>query len=142
MTLKKIFWLTLGGIGMALGALGSVLPMIPSVPFLVLATLCFAKSSQRVNEWFIGTKLYKNNLESYVQGQGMSRATKTRIIVMVTLMMGIGFVVMINKGLVVPSAIVVGVWLIHIAYFAFGVKTYQPETQECAPASIPDYSLS
>lgn len=76
MKIKRILWLCLGCIGLALGALGAVLPLLPTVPFLLLAALGFAKSSERLHTWFTGTKLYKNNLESYVRGEGMTAAAK------------------------------------------------------------------
>ena len=94
MKLKKILYMVLGCIGVALGALGAVLPLLPAFPFLLLAAFCFARSSERLNRWFTGTKLYKNNLESYVNGRGMTRKTKVKIMVMVTLLMSVGFVMM------------------------------------------------
>lgn len=41
---------------------------------------CFARSSERLHNWFTGTKLYQNNLESYVKGKGMTRKTKVKTI--------------------------------------------------------------
>ena len=55
------------------------MPLLPAFPFLLLAAFCFAKSSERLHNWFINTKLYKNNLESYVKGQGMTRKTKIKM---------------------------------------------------------------
>ena len=121
MTIKKVLYIILGCIGVGLGAVGAVLPLLPSFPFLLLAAFCFARSSQRLNDWFIHTKLYKENLESYVQGKGMTRKTKVRIMVTVTILMSIGFVMM---NAVPVGRIVLGcVWVFHIAYFCLGVKT-------------------
>ena len=78
-----------------------------------------------MNQWFVGTKLYKNNLESYVAGQGMSRQTKLRIMTIVTVMMSVGFVMMLTKLLYLPCVILACIWVIHLIYFVFGVKTYQ-----------------
>ena len=71
MKIKKLLYVILGCIGLALGAVGAVLPLLPAFPFLLLAAFCFAKSSEKLHRWFTGTKLYKNNLESYVKGHGM-----------------------------------------------------------------------
>lgn len=106
---------------MGLGALGAVLPLLPAFPFLLLAAFCFAKSSERLHSWFTGTKLYKNNLESYVQGKGMTRKTKIRIMVTVTLLMTIGFIMM--DQVLVGRIVLACVWVFHILYFSFGVKT-------------------
>ena len=77
MKIKKILYVILGCIGLALGAVGAILPLLPAFPFLLLAAFCFAKSSEKLHRWFTGTKLYKNNLESYVKGQGMTWKTKS-----------------------------------------------------------------
>ena len=123
MSLKKIFWIVLGCIGVGLGAAGAVLPLLPAFPFLLLAAFCFTKSSERLHTWFINTKLYKKNLESYVQGKGMTQATKLRIMITVTTLMGIGFTIMIIKAVYAPCIILACVWAFHIVYFTFGVKT-------------------
>lgn len=125
---KKIFFIVLGCIGVGLGAVGAVVPMIPAFPFLLLAAYSFAKSSEKLHTWFINTNLYKNNLESYVKGQGMTWKTKIRIMITVTLLMSFGFFMMIRKDLYIPCAILGGVWLFHILYFCFGVKTIKSET--------------
>ena len=78
-----------------------------------------------VFDWFIGTKLYKDNLESYVQGKGMTPAAKRRVMTTVTLLMGFGFVMMLMKALYVPCIILGCVWVFHIVYFLFGVKTLE-----------------
>lgn len=135
MKIKKIMYITLGCIGVGLGALGAVLPLLPAFPFLLLAAFCFGKSSEKLHTWFTGTKLYKDNLESYVQGKGMTRKTKIRIMVTVTVLMSIGFIMMHQ---VPVGRIILGcVWVFHVFYFAFGVKTVRSES----PSGLPD-SLS
>ena len=94
MNIKKIAYIILGYLGLGFGTIGTILPILPTVPFFLLAAFCFAKSSQKLHNWFIGTKLYKNNLESFVAGNGMTKATKIRIMVTVTILMAIGFVMM------------------------------------------------
>lgn len=131
MKLKKILYIGLGCIGVGAGAVGAVLPLIPSVPFLLLAAFCFAKSSERLHTWFTGTKLYQNNLESYVKGKGMTRKTKIKIMVTVTILMSIGFVMM---HAVPIGRIVLGcVWVFHVLYFGFGVKTLRVEDVSTEP---------
>lgn len=119
----KIIWLSLGFIGLGLGTLGVVLPVLPTVPFLLLAAIGFGNSSERLHRWFVGTKLYKNNLESYVKGQGMTWKVKLKVMITVTLLMGIGFFMMFRKQIYIPCIILGVVWLLHIVYFCFGVKT-------------------
>lgn len=121
---KRIIYIILGILGLGLGALGAVLPLLPAFPFLMLAAFCFGRSSEKLDRWFKSTKLYKNNLETYVKGQGMTRKTKIRIMVTVTFLMLFGFLMMFQKSLYIPCAILGAVWLFHILYFCFGVKNY------------------
>lgn len=121
MKAKKVFFVVLGCIGVGLGAVGAVVPLLPAFPFLLLATVCFAKSSERLHNWFINTKLYKDNLESYVAGKGMTWKTKIRIMITVTILMSIGFMMM--SRVPVGRIILAFVWAFHILYFIFGVKT-------------------
>ena len=130
MSLKKLFWIILGCIGLGLGSIGVFLPILPSFPFLLLAAFSFARSSERLHTWFINTNLYKKNLESYVQGKGMSIETKVRIILTVTLLMGVGFTMMLLKEIYIPCIILFCVWIFHILYFVFGVKTLKNEMNQ------------
>lgn len=105
--------------------LGVLLPILPTVPFLALATFCFAKSSDRLNNWLINTKFYQNNLADFKAGKGMTVKTKVRILVTVTLVMAVGLTAMLMKGVFVGSIVFVIVWLGHIYYFGFKVKTIE-----------------
>lgn len=125
MNLKKALYIILGCLGMGLGAVGAVIPLLPAFPFLLLAAFCFARSSERLHTWFIGTRLYKENLEDYLAGRGMTRRTKIRIMVTVTLLMSIGFVMMYRVP--VGRILLACVWGFHILYFLFGVKTLPAE---------------
>ena len=120
MNIRKVLYVIVGCIGLGLGTLGAALPLLPAFPFLMLAAFCFARSSEKLDNWFRNTKLYKNNLESFVQGRGMTKNTKIKIMITVTLLMSVGFAMM---GSVPVGRIVLAcVWVFHIIYFAFGVK--------------------
>ena len=127
MKLKKVLYVILGCIGVGLGAVGAVVPMLPAFPFLLLAAFCFARSSEKLHTWFVSTKLYRDNLEDYVAGRGMTRKTKIRIMVTVTLLMSVGFTMMALKSVVIGCAVLTGVWVFHIVYFIWGVKTIPAE---------------
>ena len=130
MKLKKMIYLVLGCVSLALGAVGSLFPILPTVPFLLLAAYCFARSSEKLNRWFRNTKLYKDNLADYVAGKGMTKKTKVRIMATVTLLMSVGFAMM--GAVPVGRAVLACVWAFHVVYFVFGVKTI--EQKETAAA--------
>lgn len=120
---KKIFWIILGFISLGVGILGVVLPLLPSFPFLMLTLFSFTRSSERLRTWFVGTKLYKDNLESYVVSRSMTKKTKIRIMLTVTALMTFGFVMM--KQVPVGRIVLAIVWVFHILYFIFGIKTME-----------------
>ena len=129
MRLKRLLFLIVGCISLGIGCVGIVLPILPTVPFFLLTVFCFANSSKKLHDWFVGTSLYKKNLESFVQKKGMTARTKAGIIIPVTLLMGFGFFMMFRKGLIVPCVILAIVWVCHIVYFLFGVNTIQSAEQ-------------
>lgn len=124
----KYVYIVLGCLGIALGAVAAVVPLLPSFPFLLLAFISFGKSSAKLDGWFRSTKLYKNNLESYIHKQGMTRGNKIRVMLTVTLVMVFGFVMMhqIRIGQVILGI----VWVGHILYFTFGVKNKSSSTTQ------------
>ena len=121
--MKRVLYIFLGCVGVGLGAIGAVLPMLPAFPFLRLAAFCFTRSSRKLDIWFKNTKLYKNNLEDFVAGKGMTRKTKCRIMFIVTFLMSIGFLMMGLQGIVTGCIVLGCVWIFHLLYFIFGVKT-------------------
>ena len=121
MSVKKLFFLILGCVCLILGGIGVVLPILPTVPFFLVTVFCFANSSKKLHDWFVGTDIYKKNLESFVQKKGMTARTKAGIISSVTVLMGLGFFMM--KDVPVGRVILAAVWVCHMIYFIFGVKT-------------------
>lgn len=118
---SQALWAVGGFAFLALGMVGVVLPILPTTPFVLVAAFCFARSSARLNSWFKGTKVYKQVLEGYVTKRSMTLRAKLTILVPVTVLLIIGFALMgcVPVGRVVLAA----VWIGHIIYFGFIVKT-------------------
>ncbi|QNL96296.1 YbaN family protein [Treponema sp. Marseille-Q4132] len=123
----RILWITLGFISLGLGTVGIVLPFLPTVPFYLATVFCFAKSSKRLHDWFIGTSLYKKHLESFVERKAMTLKTKVSILATSSAVMLTGFIMM--KRVPVARICLAVVWICHIVYFLFGVKTISNKTQ-------------
>ena len=123
----RILWILLGFIALGLGTVGIALPILPTVPFYLATVFCFAKSSKRLHDWFIGTSLYKKHLESFVEHKAMTRKTKISVIATVTAVMLTGFIMM--KRVPVGRICLAVVWICHLVYFLFGVKTISNKTQ-------------
>ena len=124
MKISKAFFVALGFISLAVGTIGTVVPLVPTVPLYLLAAYCFARSSQRLHDWFVNTTIYKKHLASYAQGRGLTWKVKSRIMLIVTAQLALGFVLMGNK--VVGRTMVALTWAGLMLYFVYGIKTYMP----------------
>lgn len=127
MQIKKIIFIVVGCICLALGTVGVFMPILPTTPFYLVTLYCFARSSKKLEDWFKGTKLYKKHLESFVEKRGMLPQTKASILITVTLLMGFGIFFMARKGIWIPCIILGVVWAVHLFYFLFFVKTIKGE---------------
>ena len=130
--IKKAFFVTLGCISLALGTIGIVLPILPTVPFYLLTAFCFANSSERLHNWFIHTTVYKKYIGSYFRRRGMTRKAKCLLIGTVTAIMVPGFLLMDNVP--VGRAIMLIVWVGHLFYFGLKVQTITQQEADAAMA--------
>ena len=91
----RIMWLILGFLAMGIGAVG-VIPVLPTTPFLLLASFCLARGSERFHRWFTGTKLYRRHLESFVRNRAMTLKTKFSLLIPASCMLILAFLAMSN----------------------------------------------
>ncbi len=89
--MKNVFFLILGIAALMLGIIGVLLPILPTTPFLLLASFCFLKGSPKLNNWFEKTKMYKKYVKPIKEGRGMTVKTKLTILIIVYAMLGILF---------------------------------------------------
>jgi ABC-type transport system involved in cytochrome bd biosynthesis fused ATPase/permease subunit/uncharacterized membrane protein YbaN (DUF454 family) len=127
----KPFFIALGFISLGLGALGVVLPVLPTTPFLLLTAFCFARGSERFHRWFVGTKLYKTHLDDFVKTKSMPARTKAYILTAVSILLPVAMYFVPYPHARILMGVVLA-W--HWWYFLFRVKTL-PRTSDGKPAS-------
>ena len=74
--LVRFLWVGLGCLFVGLGAIGAVVPGMPTTVFLVLAAACFIRSSQRLYDWLISNKTFGPYLKDYREGKGIPLRAK------------------------------------------------------------------
>ena len=113
----QILWLLAAFFTLALGAVGVLLPVLPTTPFLLLSSFCFARGSERFHRWFLNTKLYRNHPDSFVRDRAMTLKTKFCILLPASAMLLIAMYMMSN----LPGRLFI-LFLIFFKYIYFFTK--------------------
>ena len=116
----KILYIGLGMLFLCLGAVGVAIPVLPTTPFLLLASFCFAKGSERFHMWFLSSSLYKNHLDDFLKHRSMTLGTKVKLLSLASAMLILSFI-MVNNIYARVFLIIVIIYLYY--YFYFHIKT-------------------
>ena len=95
-----------GSVFLGLGAVGVVLPLLPTTPFLLLAAACYLRSSPRLHEWLVNSRVLGAYIRDYTSGRGIP--TRAKVVSISLLWLTIGFsVVHVVDSLVVRVILLV-----------------------------------
>jgi uncharacterized protein len=72
----RILWIALGTVFLALAAIGIILPVMPTTPFLLLTAACYARGSTRFYHWLLHNRVFGRYLRDYHEGRGVPLRTK------------------------------------------------------------------
>lgn len=75
-SLKKYILILIGSLSLVAGIVGILIPVLPTTPFLLLASFCFIRSSKRLHDWLIGNKLFGEYINHYLKYRAVKRNTK------------------------------------------------------------------
>ena len=118
--IKKIAYTTIGFISLILGVIGVILPILPTTPFLLLTSFCFLRSSERINEWFKGTKIYKKHLQDFIEEKAMTMKQKIIILAFSESLILIPCILVDN---LMMRMTLVTIMLLKLYYFMFRIRT-------------------
>ncbi|WP_162551181.1 DUF454 family protein [Paenibacillus tepidiphilus] len=121
--LKRWTFLILGILLIGIGAIGIVLPLLPTTPLWLLASLCLARGSERLDNWLKGTAFFRSQVQPIMDGHGMTLKKKAAITATVWTMLLIMFV---RTDLPVVKIVAVSLGLIQVSLFIW-LKTAPPQ---------------
>jgi hypothetical protein len=120
-SISRALWLSVGVICMVLGAIGIVLPILPTTPFLLASAACFCKSSPRMYKWLLNNKWFGEYIRNYKEGRGLT--LKTKITALSVLWITIGVSTVFLLGRLLPPLMVLPIQITMIA-IAVAVSIY------------------
>lgn len=120
----RIIYCILGFITLGLGIIGLVLPIIPTVPFLLLTSFFFSKGSKRFNDWFTNSKIYKRYLEGFVKNKIMTLKSEIMLLAFVTSLLVFAMWKVNNIYMSICLIILI---IFKYLYFIFCIETVSKE---------------
>lgn len=109
---------------MGIGVLGIILPLLPTTPFLLLASYCFVRGSDKFDVWFKGTPIYKKYLENFIKRREMTLKQKIMINLFADAMIAIPFII---TDLFIIKVVLILIIGYKYYYFIFKIKTVKEE---------------
>ena len=109
----KTLWFIAGTICVMLGAIGIVLPILPTTPFLLAAAACYYKSSERMHRWLLNNKWFGEYIRNYTDGKGLTRKTKIIALTVLWITIILSTIFMLNR--ILPAQLVLPLQLVMIA---------------------------
>ncbi len=121
----KITLIAVGTLSVALGVLGMFLPVMPTTPFLLLAAICYERSSERFHRWLLTNRWFGEYIRNYREGRGMLLRQKIYTLTLLWLTIGLSVMFFVPlwwvRAMLVAIATGVTIHLVRI-------NTYRPET--------------
>jgi uncharacterized protein len=110
----KALLVVLGTVFLVIGVIGIFMPLLPGTPFLLLASACYLRSSERLHRWLLNQGRLGAHIRAFEQGKGVP--LRAKVLAMVTMWPSIAFSAWIVPwpalgALFVLVAVAVSVWL-------------------------------
>ncbi len=106
MTPMKPVWFVLGLLALALGALGVILPLLPTTPFVLLAAFAFARSSDRWHAWLLGHRIFGPLIEDWQSHGAIDRRTKIIAVLSIVAVFGVSLALDVSPVVLGIQAVV------------------------------------
>jgi uncharacterized membrane protein YbaN (DUF454 family) len=120
----KILLIVCGTLCVALALVGMFIPILPTTPFLLLAAVCYARSSERFYHWLLNNRWFGEFIRNYRAGRGIPLREKTLMLSMLWLTMGISILFVVSAWWI--RLILVGI-AVGVSIHLIKIKTYYRE---------------
>ncbi len=108
MELKRLFFFSLGVTLFGVGAVGVVVPVLPTTPFVLASFFCFGKSSKKAERWISNNRYFGSYIENYKTKKGVPLDIKIKSVVFLWVMLILSFIFFFNENYVFILLIIVG----------------------------------
>lgn len=102
----RIFWLILGWVAVGLGTIGAFLPVVPTVPFLLLAAWAFSRSSPELRARILANPQYGPTVRAWQERGVISRLAKTWAVIAMSAGVGLSLWLGVQAWIVTAQALV------------------------------------
>lgn len=85
---KRVFLIALGWLTVVLAFIGVFIPLLPTVPFLLVSLYCFGATSEKFQNWLLQNKYLGPISRRLKNKQGLTKAEKIQSLVVIWLSMG------------------------------------------------------
>lgn len=110
----RFLWAGFGILCLLLGLVGVVLPLLPTVPFLLLAAFFFARSSERLHSWLLSHPRLGPPIEDWHSRGAINPAAKRLATISIVVVFGISLAVGLRPMILGIQAITLGCVLVFI----------------------------
>lgn len=110
----RILWLICGLLCVGLALVGVVLPLLPTVPFLLLAAFCFARSSERLHHWLVTHKTFGPMILDWQRSGAIRPSAKRAATLSIVVVFGISLVMGVKTTVLLIQAVVLSAVLFFI----------------------------
>jgi len=110
----RTIWLFLGLLCVGLGLIGIIVPLLPTVPFMLLAAYCFARSSERLHNWLLSHPRFGPSITDWQDRGAIHPSAKRVATVSIILVFGISLIIAIPLKVIIIQGVVLSTVLIFI----------------------------
>ena len=110
----RFFWISAGTVALCIGVAGIVLPLIPTVPLVLLASFCFAKSSKRLHGWLISHKTFGPMIHDWNRSGAISQNAKRAATISIIAVIGISVAIGAPQHIIIVQIVTLACVLLFI----------------------------